>query len=337
MADANVAVLIDYENVGMSAIEYLLDQLSDVGRVIIKRAYADWSVPVQRGKQDQLLELGIEPIHQFISNRSGKNSSDIRLAIDAIDILYGSPVDTFVIVSSDSDFVPLIGKLRAVGKTIIGAGRREATSTTLVKSCDRYIYLDDAAPSTSANTANSRRRRSPAAAARPAEPASLLIRAVEASTDDRGQVVGSKLYQSMLRIDPSFNFRTKGHRTFAQYLESDSRVKIVRPKDGGDLIVQLAGTPDQINGSHSPAEERQPEAAQAVATGSTEWDKEIDQAWTSRERSNLTGPAAASDAAKVLGAEKLSVSKFPSLEKLLGASNYLRSKWRREGNKIIKK
>ncbi len=337
MADANVAVLIDYENVGMSAIEYLLDQLSDVGRVIIKRAYADWSVPVQRGKQDQLLELGIEPIHQYLSNRSGKNSSDIRLAIDAIDILYGSPVDTFVIVSSDSDFVPLIGKLRAVGKTIIGAGRREATSTTLVKSCDRYIYLDDA-PSTSVNSANTRRRRSPTAAAvRPAEPASLLIRAVEVSTDDRGQVVGSKLYQSMLRIDPSFNFRTKGHRTFAQYLESDSRVKIVRPKDGGDLIVQLAGTPEQINGSHSPANERQPEGAQAVAPGSTEWDKEIDEAWASRERSNLTGPAAASDAAKVLGAEKLSVSKFPSLEKLLGASNYLRSKWRREGNKIIKK
>ncbi|MCH8062250.1 MAG: NYN domain-containing protein [Chloroflexi bacterium] len=336
MADANVAVLIDYENVGMSAIEYLLDQLSDVGRVIIKRAYADWSVPVQRGKQDQLLELGIEPIHQYLSNRSGKNSSDIRLAIDAIDILYGSPVDTFVIVSSDSDFVPLIGKLRAVGKTIIGAGRREATSTTLVKSCDRYIYLDDAAPSTSANTANARRRRSPTTA-RPAEPASLLIRAVEASTDDRGQVVGSKLYQSMLRIDPSFNFRTKGHRTFAQYLESDSRVKIVRPRDGGDLVVQLAGTPDQINGSRSPADEKQPDAAQAVASGSTEWDKEIDQAWASRERSNLTGPAAASDAAKVLGAEKLSVSKFPSLEKLLGASNYLRSKWRREGNKIIKK
>ncbi len=333
MADANVAVLIDYENVGMGAIQYLLDQLSDVGRVIIKRAYADWSVPVQRGKQDQLLELGIEPIHQYLSNRSGKNSSDIRLAIDAIDILYGSPVDTFVIVSSDSDFVPLIGKLRAVGKTIIGAGRREATSTTLVKSCDRYIFLDDATPSASSNA---RRRRSPAATRQP-EPTSLLIRAVEASTDDRGQVVGSKLYQSMLRIDPSFNFRTKGHRTFAQYLESEPSVRIVRPRDGGDLIVQLAGTPDLVNGPRIPANDRQPEAAQVGASGPAEWDKEIDQAWASRERSNLTGPAAASDAAKVLGAEKLSVSRFPSLEKLLGASNYLRSKWRREGNKIIKK
>ena len=334
MPEANVAVLIDYENVGMGAIQYLLDQLSDVGRVIIKRAYADWSVPVQRGKQDQLLELGIEPIHQYLSNRSGKNSSDIRLAIDAIDILYGSPVDTFVIVSSDSDFVPLIGKLRAVGKTIIGAGRREATSTTLVKSCDRYIYLDDATPSA---TSTVRRRRSPVSAASQAEPLSLLIRAMEASMDDQGHVVGSKLFQSMRRIDPSFNFRTIGHRTFAQYLETDSRVKIIRPRDGGDLIVQLAGSPDPINGSRSPANDRQPEAAQVGASGSDEWDKEIDQAWASREKPNLTGPAAASDAAKVLGAQKLSLSKFPSLEKLLGASNYLRSKWRREGNKIIKK
>lgn len=333
MAEANVAVLIDYENVGLDAIQYLLDQLSDVGRVIIKRAYADWSV--QRGKQDQLLELGIEPIHQYLSNRSGKNSSDIRLAIDAIDILYGSPVDTFVIVSSDSDFVPLIGKLRAVGKTIIGAGRREATSTTLVKSCDRYIYLDDATPSTSSNA---RRRRPPARrAVEVVEASSLLVRAMEASMDDQGHVVGSKLFQSMRRIDPSFNFRTRGHRTFAQYLETDSRVKVVRPRDGGDLVVQFAGSPDPVNGSGIPANDRQPEAAQIGETGSVEWDKKIDQAWASRERSNLTGPAAASDAAKVLGAQKLSLSRFPSLEKLLGASNYLRSKWRREGNKIIKK
>ena len=174
-------------------------------------------------------------------------------------------------------------------------------------------------------------------AASQTEPLSLLIRAMEASMDDQGHVVGSKLFQSMRRIDPSFNFRTIGHRTFAQYLETDSRVKIIRPRDGGDLIVQLAGNPDPINGSRSPANDRQPEAAQVGASGSDEWDKEIDQAWASREKPNLTGPAAASDAAKVLGAQKLSLSKFPSLEKLLGASNYLRSKWRREGNKIIKK
>ena len=82
MAEPNVAVLLDYENVGLDSIQYLLDQLSDVGRLIIKRAYADWSV--ERNKRDQLLEMGIEAIHHFRSTRSGKNSSDICLAIDAV-------------------------------------------------------------------------------------------------------------------------------------------------------------------------------------------------------------------------------------------------------------
>ena len=141
MAESNVAVLIDFENVGLDSIQYLLDQVSDVGRVTIKRAYSDWSV--QREKRDQLLELGIEAVHHFRSNRSGKNSSDIVLAIDAIDLLHGAPIDTFVIVSSDSDFVPLVSKLRAAGKGVIGSGRHGAASPVLVKSCDRYIYLDE--------------------------------------------------------------------------------------------------------------------------------------------------------------------------------------------------
>ena len=98
-----------------------------------------------------------------------------------------------------------------------------------------------------------------------------------------------------------------------------------------------------VHGSRFPSNDRSPdiirppEVPQNGDSNSAEWDKEIDQAWASRDRSNLTGPAAASDAAKVLGAQKLSLSKFPSLEKLLGASNFLRSKWRREGNRIIKK
>ena len=137
MTETNIAVLIDFENVGLSTIQNLLDQISDVGRIIIRRAYADWSE--QRNKRDQLLELGIEAIHLFHSTNSGKNSSDIRLTIDAIDLLYQSPVDTFVIVSSDSDFVSLVSKLRSSGKVVIGAGPQKGSSKTLVKSCDRYI------------------------------------------------------------------------------------------------------------------------------------------------------------------------------------------------------
>ena len=109
MSEAQLAILIDYENVGLGSIQALLDQLSDVGRAIIKRAYADWSTAKAR-ERDRLLEHGIEAVHHFRSSRA-KNSSDICLAIDAVELLYKSPVDTFVIVTSDSDYVPLVRNL----------------------------------------------------------------------------------------------------------------------------------------------------------------------------------------------------------------------------------
>lgn len=142
IAERQLAVLIDVENTGLKSIQWLFDQVADIGRIIVKRAYADWSVASNKRDQLQLIELGIEPVHLFRSSGGSKNSSDIRLVIDAVDLLHQSPVDTFVIVSSDSDFVPLVSKLRAAGKTVIGAGREAIVSRTLVKSCDRYFYLD---------------------------------------------------------------------------------------------------------------------------------------------------------------------------------------------------
>ena len=202
---------------------------------------------MQRGKQDQLLELGIEPIHQYHSNKSGKNSSDIRLAIEAIDLLYNSPIDTFVIVSSDSDFVPLVGKLRSSGKSVIVAGRREATSPTLIKSCDRYIFLDQekrvVTPPAQSRRRPGRRNGNQAAQSTNAEAdaKSLLQRAMDASMDEAGEVVGSKLYQTMRRIEPSFNFKDLKFRLFTQFLDAQTDViDITRPKDGsGDVVVQL--------------------------------------------------------------------------------------------------
>ena len=138
--EGQIAVLIDFENVGLDSIQFLFDEISDIGRIIVKRAYADWATESKR--RDQILELGIEPIHLFRTTSGGKNASDIRLAIDAIALLYTSPVDTFVIVSSDSDFVPLTSKLRSEGKTVIGAGRKAIASRTLITACDKYIYLD---------------------------------------------------------------------------------------------------------------------------------------------------------------------------------------------------
>ncbi len=138
--ERQIAVLIDLENAGLSPIQRLFDQIVHEGRIIVKRAYADWS---RAGKsRDQLLELGIEPIQLFRSASGRKNSNDILLAIDAVDLLYSSPIDIFVIVSSDSDFIPLINKLRASGKIVFCAGEQAKMSPTLIKACDRYFHID---------------------------------------------------------------------------------------------------------------------------------------------------------------------------------------------------
>ena len=315
MTEANIALLIDYENIGdLDSIEYLMDQLSDIGRVIIKRAYADWSA--QRDKRDQLLELGIEGIHLFRSTKSGKNSSDIRLAIDAVDLLYGAPIDTFVIASSDSDFVSLVSKLRAAGKSVIGAGRREAASRTLIRSCDRYVFLDDAKPAPVRRVISDSREE---------QVASLVVRALEASMDGQGQVVGSKLHEAMQRIDPSFNYRALGHRTFSQFLSAQKGVTVTRPRGPGDVIVQL----ETSSGN----------GRQALDTPAPppDWDNQLDAAWANRQRSTISGQAAAADAARVLGVPNLSASSFKTLQKLLAASEFLRARWHREGNAVIKR
>ncbi|MBI4298452.1 MAG: NYN domain-containing protein [Chloroflexi bacterium] len=313
MADQQVAVLIDFENVGLSPIQWLFDQISDVGRIIIKRAYADWSVA--RNLRDGLLELGIEPIHLFHSAGSGKNSSDIRLAIDAVELLHQSPVDTFVIVSSDSDFVPLVSKLRAAGKTVIGAGRKATVSNTLVRSCDRYFFLDQSEPS-SAKTLSPQKQ----------DQDDVLIRAVKAALDEQGKVVGSKLRQTLQRLDPSFDFRARGYSTFVRFLEASPEVKVTRHGPREDVTVELADI--------SAVQKDKPSDPQL-------WGTSIDVAWSQRaEKSGqptIPGPTASALAAKVLGVGKLSDSPYKTLQRLLDASDLLGSKWSRDKNTIAKR
>ena len=363
--DGQVAVLIDFENVGLSSVRWLFDQVSDMGRITIRRAYADWSAAAgkrdQRQQRDQLLELGIEPIHLFHSV-SGKNSSDIRLAIDAIELMYLSPVDTFVIVSSDTDFVPLVSKLRAAGKTVIGAGRSAAVSRTLVTSCDRYFYLDQ-----------HDRQREGASAPMETKRESLIVRAVKVTMDDQGRVTGSRLHETLQRIDPSFDYRALGFSTFTRYLEAQSEINATRPRGPGDVEVELAegtapaprrapasrsrasrSTPSRPAPAPSPdvpqVAPQPPEPAPAPVSaqgGDSESESdsatvgpEIDAAWAKRATTpgqSFSGTTAANDAAKVLGASKLSESPHRTLQRLLDAFPYLKNAWSRRENRIIKK
>ena len=252
MDKSNIAVLLDHENVrGKDAIRFLLDLLSGIGNITEKRAYGDWSMQ-QREEQDRLLQFGFSLIHQRHST-SGKNSSDIKLSIDAMDLLHQSPavVDTFVIVSSDSDFFPLVNRLRSSGKIVIVSGRKASTSDVLINSCDRFIALDtnvsssskddesDARRPTEKSTSRTANDESPTEPANELPPADLLRRAMEASMDEQGNVKGSMLHETMRRIDPGFDFKKLGHGTFARFLESSNDVKVMRPDGSGDMVVQL--------------------------------------------------------------------------------------------------
>ena len=311
--DRQVAVLIDDENVGLGSVEWLFDQVSNLGRILIRRAYSD----VSKGgtPRDQLLELGIESVHVFQSSSSGKNASDIRLTIDAIDLLYSSPVDTFVVVSGDADFVPLVNKLRSSGKMVIGAGRQKSTSATLVKACDRYFYLDQHEKSDEVSKPRPKER----------PRGSLLVRAVRASMDADGKVTGSRLHATMQRLDPGFDFRDRSFNSFTAFLEASSEVRVTRPsgQGQGDVVIELR------RGGQDSGAQKSPSVA-----------SRIDAEWSKRAPSrgnSMPGAVAAGEAAKVLGAPKLSESEYKNLQRLLEAMPQLAKNWRREGNVISRK
>ena len=361
-AERQIAVLIDFENVGLGSIQWLFDQVSDIGRITVKRAYADWADTRNKAAGNQLLQLGIEPIHRPPSAAAGKNSSDIRLVIDAVELAYQSPVDTFVIASSDSDFAPLVSKLRAAGKVVFGAGRREATSRTLVISCDRYLYLEQ----DQSQPRRARPGRPPKRQQQQQPINDLLTRAVKASIDEHGKVVGSRLHQTIQRLDPGFNFRAMGHSTFTKYLEASPEVKVTRPRGAGDVTVELADQalptqtpttqleptqlePTQLEPTQAPmtrvptsqAEPTQPEPTQAeepVDADADVWAR-VDDIWQVRAGEpggRIPGQRAASDAAQALNVQNLKSSPYKTLQRLLDTSEFLRARWSREGNVIIR-
>src|ERR1700678_1828565 len=148
--ERSLAVFIDFENLALGfqsrrdkfEIERVLERLVEKGKIIAKKAYADWS----RFKEytAPLHECAIELVEIPRRSQTGKNSADIRLCVDAMDLAYAKEhIDTFVIVSGDSDFSPLVSKLKELGKHVIRLGLAEATSDLLRDNCDEFIYYDD--------------------------------------------------------------------------------------------------------------------------------------------------------------------------------------------------
>src|SRR6202171_3658413 len=170
-SDATIAVFLDLENIALGAhdahfpafdIRKVLERLLLKGQIVVKKAYCDFEryKTFKRGLHEAAFEL-IEIPHV---RQSGKNSADIRMVVDALDLCYTKGhVDTFVIISGDSDFSPLVSKLRENDKTVIGVGVKNSTSDLFINNCDEFIYYDDLVREQAAERQAKRRRTSPAA------------------------------------------------------------------------------------------------------------------------------------------------------------------------------
>ena len=264
----SMAVFCDFENVALGVREAKYDRF-DIGKVlerlllkgsiVVKKAYCDWDrykefkAPMH-GASFELIE--IPHVRQ-----SGKNSADIRMVVDALDLCYTKAhVDTFVIVSGDSDFSPLVSKLRENDKTVIGVGVKKSTSDLLVAACDEFIYYDDLVRE---QKARKQPRRKPKAAppaeegraeAAPASPHNgddktqealdLVLATVDALAEERGEdetVWGSMVKQALKRRKPGFNERYYGFRSFNELLEearSRNLLELERDEKSGGYIVR---------------------------------------------------------------------------------------------------
>jgi uncharacterized protein (TIGR00288 family) len=261
--DSSLAVFCDFENIALGVrdtkykefdLKPVLERLLLKGSIVVKKAYCDWDryKTFKRVMHEAAFEM-IEIPHM---RQAGKNSADIRMVVDALDLCYTKEhIDTFVIVSGDSDFSPLVSKLRENAKTVIGVGVKNATSDLLVGNCDEFIFYDDLVRELQPKA--KRAPRKPAAAAPAGKPAAAAPKAKKSEgsgaredkmqegidlvvdtadalyseRDDRSTLWGSMVKQTLKRRHPGFNETYYGFRSFNDLLEE--------AEDRGDLELEL--------------------------------------------------------------------------------------------------
>lgn len=274
----NLALFCDFENIALGVrdaryaqfdITRVLERLLLKGSIVVKKAYCDW----ERYKEFKagMHHAGFELIEIPHVKQSGKNSADIRMVVDALDLCYTKPhVDTFVVISGDSDFSPLVSKLRENNKGVIGVGVKNSTSDLLIANCDEFIYYDDLVREQAKARRTPRKRASaPTSSAAHAAHATgegkdkdteakdedkkqeafdLVLATIEALFAERGaedKIWGSMVKQTLKRRSPGFNESYYGFRSFNTLLEEAAKRRLIAlerdDKSGGYVI-------------HSPAE-----------------------------------------------------------------------------------
>ena len=269
--NSNLALFCDFENVALGVrdaeikkfdINLVLERVLLKGNVVVKKAYCDWAryKEFKSVMHDAAFEL-IEIPH---TRQSGKNSADIRMVVDALDLCYTKEhIDTFVIISGDSDFSPLVSKLRENAKLVIGVGVRNSTSDLLMHNCDEFIYYEDLAreqesrqtrqkkPHKKELVKQSKSKNKKADEQSPKDEDSmdaaiqLVLETAEelsAVQGHRQRLWGSMVKQTLKRRKPGFNERAYGARAFSDLLEeAESRglMKLTHDERSGGYIIQL--------------------------------------------------------------------------------------------------
>jgi len=230
-----IAVFIDYENLaigvrqmrkGSFKIDLVLRRLLEKGRIVYKRAYSDWTN--YRSAVREFHRHGVEMIDIPQSKASGKNSADIHMVVDALDLAYQKPhIDTFAMISGDSDFSPIVAKLKENDKRVIGCGVKSSTSDLLISSCDEFIYYDDlvrAAQKVEKTPASEPASKAPPAKRKRQEAAERVLEIVRSLERDYDPVWGSMVKQAIRRVFPGFNEEYYGHASFAALLQDVATV-----------------------------------------------------------------------------------------------------------------
>jgi uncharacterized LabA/DUF88 family protein len=264
----SMALFCDFENIALGVrdakyakfdIDRVLERLLLKGSIVVKKAYCDWD----RYKEFKapMHEASFELIEIPHVRMSGKNSADIRLVVDALDLCYTkSHVDTFVIISGDSDFSPLVSKLRENNKTVIGAGVKSSTSDLLIANCDEFIFYDDLVRQNEKRQRTRRKQPSRSSHDTPKEQPKaekseedkrqqafdLVLDTIDALAGERDQdekIWGSMVKQTLKRRNPGFNESYFGFRTFSELLEGAAQHKLIElesdQKSGGYIIKRI--------------------------------------------------------------------------------------------------
>lgn len=271
-ATRNLAVFCDFENIALGVrdanyaafdINKVMERLLLKGNIVVKKAYCDWSR--YREFRPLMHEASFELIEIPHVRQSGKNSADIRMVVDALDLCYTKPhMDTFVIISGDSDFSPLVSKLRENNKLVIGVGVKSSTSDLLTANCDEFIFYDDLVRDSEKKTRRRAARKKTAKKKarsktkgttsgtengadedeRRQEAFDLVLETVEAlfrERDESEKVWGSMVKQTLKRRRPGFSESYHGFKSFGQLLEqmqADGLLKLRHDEKSGGYIIE---------------------------------------------------------------------------------------------------